>query len=531
MDSPHPAQTDPRRRIALVAAVYLGSFIATLDVSIVNVALPTLQRALATDLAGLQWVIDIYALCLSAFILSAGPVGDRYGRKRAWLAGVVVFTLGSAMCAMAGNLSTLLAGRAVQGVAGALMIPGALSLLAHAFPEPVSRARVIGGWSSFTALSLILGPMLGGLLVDHAGWQSIFLINLPIGAADRGTRALGHPRELAPGACGARSARADAQRAVARRADLWIDRGRRIRLGFRPRRGCAGRRSRRSCAVPDRGGARGAAAAAARAVSRCALLGHQFRFLRARLLVVCEPVLLLALPATGAGLVASDTGWRLVPQFVATGLVASQFGRLVRRFDVHTLMVAGYALIGASMLLLTLFSADTPYVLLALLFVFLGAGTGLAVPSTSMAVMASVPAQRSGMASATMNALRQAGMLIGIALLGTLMSTRATALLATALEQAGLRDAQQAAVAAVSRHDPAALAALDADTAHTFVAGALAGGFHAAMVCACGRVAGGGAACASGARRVAGARLRLRIAMPAAPVPMRRAASDTHRSP
>jgi MFS family permease len=202
MDSPNPAPTDPRRRIALVAAVYLGSFIATLDVSIVNVALPTLQRALATDLAGLQWVIDIYALCLSAFILSAGPVGDRYGRKRAWLAGVVVFTLGSAMCAMAGNLSTLLAGRAVQGVAGALMIPGALSLLAHAFPEPASRARVIGGWSSFTALSLILGPMLGGLLVDHAGWQSIFLINLPIGVLTVGLglwgiRESSHPEHAA----------------------------------------------------------------------------------------------------------------------------------------------------------------------------------------------------------------------------------------------------------------------------------------------------------------------------------------------
>jgi DHA2 family methylenomycin A resistance protein-like MFS transporter len=150
----------------------------------------------------------------------------------------------------------------------------------------------------------------------------------------------------------------------------------------------------------------------------------------------------------------SDTGWRLAPQFVATGLVASQFGRLARRCDVHTLMVAGYALIGGSMLLLTLFSADTPYAWLALLFVFLGAGTGLAVPATSTAVMGSVAAQRSGMASATMNALRQAGMLIGIALLGTLMSTRATSLLADALALAGLGDAQQAAVAAVGRQRP-----------------------------------------------------------------------------
>lgn len=136
------------------------------------------------------------------------------------------------------------------------------------------------------------------------------------------------------------------------------------------------------------------------------------------------------------------------------------------------------------LLLLTLFSADTPYALLALLFVFLGAGTGLAVPATSTAVMALVPAQRSGMASATMNALRQAGMLIGIALLGTLMSTRATSLLADALAQAGLHDARQAAVAAVGRHDLGALASLDASTSHGLVADALAGGFHAAVACA-----------------------------------------------
>ena len=483
MDSVNPAQTDPRRRIALVAAVYLGSFIATLDVSIVNVALPTLQRALATDLAGLQWVIDIYALCLSAFILSAGPVGDRYGRKRAWLAGVVVFTLGSAMCAMAGSLSTLLAGRAVQGVAGALMIPGALSLLAHAFPEPASRARVIGGWSSFTALSLILGPMLGGLLVDSAGWQSIFLINLPIGVLTVGLglwgiRESSHPEHAALDPVGQVL------------SVLWLGA---LTYGL--------------IAAGEYGWGSGRAATAlVAAVIGLAL----FLMVESR---VARPLLPLALfrdarfAATNfasfvlgfssyaslfffslflqqvQGWSPSDAGWRLVPQFLATGLIASQFGRLARRFEVHTLMVAGYALLGSSMLL-TLFSADTPYVLLALLFVFLGAGTGLAVPSTSMAVMASVPAQRSGMASATMNALRQAGMLIGIALLGTLMSTRATALLATALEQAGLRDAQHTAVAAVSRHDLGALASLDSGTAHTLLTGALAGGFHAAMACA-----------------------------------------------
>jgi MFS family permease len=380
MNSRSLAAADPRRRIALVAAVFLGSFIATLDVSIVNVALPTLQRALSTDLAGLQWVIDIYALCLSAFMLSAGPLGDRYGRKRAWLAGVSVFTIGSALCAMATSLPTLLAGRAVQGVAGALLIPGALSLLAPAYPQPASRARVIGGWSSFTALSLILGPMLGGLLMDHAGWQSIFLINISIGLLTVG---LG----------------------------LW---------GIQ------------DSAHPE----------------------------HAALDPLGQVLSVLWLGALTYGLiVAGEHGWGSAQ--ASSALVSAAVGL--------ALFLAVEARVARPLLPLGL---------------FLGAGSGLAVPATGTAVMASVPAQRSGMASATMNALRQAGMLIGIALLGTLMSTRATSLLADALEQAGLGNARQAAVAAVGRHDLGALTSLDVATAHQLLADALAGGFHAAMACA-----------------------------------------------
>lgn len=172
---------NPSRRVALVAAIYLGTFIASLDISIVNLALPTLQYALDTDLAGLQWVVDAYALCLSAFMLSSGPLSDRYGRKLTWLLGVGLFSFGSLLCALATSLALLLFGRAVQGIAGALLIPGALSILTQAFHDPGQRAQVIGGWTSFSALSLILGPLLGGLLVEHAGWQSIFLINLPLG--------------------------------------------------------------------------------------------------------------------------------------------------------------------------------------------------------------------------------------------------------------------------------------------------------------------------------------------------------------
>ncbi|MET3473889.1 MFS transporter [Variovorax atrisoli] len=414
MNSPLRAQAaaDPRRRLALIAAVYLGSFIATLDVSIVNVALPTLQRALSTDLAGLQWVIDIYALCLSAFMLSAGPLGDRYGRKRAWLAGVAVFTLGSAMCAMAGSLPTLLAGRAVQGVAGALMIPGALSLLAHAFPDPAERARVIGGWSSFTALSLILGPLLGGLLVDHAGWQSIFLINIPIGVLTVGLglwgiRETSHPEHAALDPAGQVL------------SVLWLGA---LTYGL--------------IVAGEYGwGSVQAASALVAAAIGLAL----FLMVEAR---VARPLLPLGL-------------------FRDARFSVANFASFVLGFSAY-----------ASLFFFSLFLQ------------LLGAGTGLAVPATSTAVMALVPAQRSGMASATMNALRQAGMLIGIALLGTLMSTRATSLLADALAQAGLPGARQAAVAAVGRHELSALGALDASVARDLLAAALAGGFHAAVACA-----------------------------------------------
>ncbi len=129
------------RRPALVLAAYLGTFLASLDISIVNVALPTLQQALDTDMAGLQWVINAYAIALSALMLSAGPLGDRYGHRRMWLLSVATFTLGSLLCACAGNLQTLVAGRVVQGIAGALLIPSAMPILSHAFPAPI-RASV-----------------------------------------------------------------------------------------------------------------------------------------------------------------------------------------------------------------------------------------------------------------------------------------------------------------------------------------------------------------------------------------------------
>ncbi len=467
----------PARRRALVLAVNLGSFITILDISIVNVALPTMQAALRIDMAGLQWVVDAYALFLSAFMLSAGPLGDRYGRKRSWLAGVLLFTAGSALCGMAQNLTALLIGRAVQGVAGALLIPGALSLLTQAFPDPRERAQAIGVWASCNAVSLIVGPMLGGVLVAHFDWQSIFLINLPVGAL---AVALG-AWSIAESAHPEHAAFDPAGQAL---SVLWLGA---LTYGLI----AAGEHG---WAAPQAAGALALAAA-----GLLAFLWVEHR--------VARPILPLGLfrdPAFAITNVASfvlgfsaysslfffslylqhvqglsplAAGWQLAPQFAAAGLVSIVFGRLNQRFGLPRLMVAGYVFIGAAMLGMTLLQAGTPYAVTGSLLVLLGLGTGLAVPSTSMAVMASVPRERSGMASATMNALRQTGMTIGIALLGALMSARAIDALAAALARRGVPGAEIAAHAAVTRHvtpaQPADAAALFGD--------ALTGGFHAAM--------------------------------------------------
>ncbi|MGC5700874.1 MFS transporter [Pseudomonas sp. NFXW11] len=440
------------RRPALVAAAYLGTFLASLDISIVNLALPTLQQALATGLGGLQWVVNAYAICLSAFMLSAGPLADRFGHKRCWLIGVLLFCLGSALCALAQELSLLLVGRAVQGLAGALLIPGAMPILSHAFPDARQRAHVIGGWSAFSALALILGPLLGGLLLEHLGWQSIFLINLPIGLL-----------ALALGGWGI-SERKHPQQAA-------LD-----PLGQILSVLCLGALSYGLIVAGEQGFA-SPAALASWLLAALALLG--LIWVEGR---VQRPLVPLALfrqrPFATANLAsfilgfscysslfffsiflqqiqgwsAADSGLRMLAQFVVTGCVSILFGRLHQHLPLPWLMVGGYGLVGLAMSAMTVFDSHTPYWLVGGLFGLLGLGMGLAVPATGLMVMACAPVERAGIASASMNALRQTGMSLGIALLGSLMSARALQVLSDSARAAGIDNAAELARQAVIEH-------------------------------------------------------------------------------
>lgn len=165
----------------VLAATILGSSITFIDGTVVNVALPVLQRELGTDIVGAQWIVEAYSLMLSALILIGGSLGDWLGRKRVFSAGLLLFALASAGCGLAQTTTQLIGARTVQGVGAAMLVPGSLALISASFAK-ADRGRAIGTWSGFTAIAAGVGPVLGGWLVEHVSWRWIFFINLPLAA-------------------------------------------------------------------------------------------------------------------------------------------------------------------------------------------------------------------------------------------------------------------------------------------------------------------------------------------------------------
>jgi EmrB/QacA subfamily drug resistance transporter len=166
----------------ILAATILASSMAFIDGTVVNVALPALQTNLNATAADVQWVIESYALLLSALLLVGGSLGDHYGRRRVFLLGVVIFAVASGLCGFAGTIHQLIAARAVQGFGAALLVPGSLAIISNSFSEQ-ERGRAIGVWSGFSAITTGIGPVLGGWLIEHVSWRAVFFINLPLALA------------------------------------------------------------------------------------------------------------------------------------------------------------------------------------------------------------------------------------------------------------------------------------------------------------------------------------------------------------
>lgn len=414
------------RRLFLILAVCLGTFMATLDISIVNVALPAIGRELNVSMSMLQWVIDAYALCLSALLLSVGPISDRYGRKKVWLIGIVIFTLGSAICALSTSPEILITGRAIQGIAAAALIPGALSIISQAFTNDIERIRIIGIWSAVSALSLIIGPILGGFLVDSFNWTTIFWINIPIGLLTLLLGWLGIQESADPDKA--------ALDPIGQSLSIVALGGLTFALIEAGEQGWGNYITLSGLIISVIASI--GFIYVERRIERPLLPIFLFKqnpfFFQYNMasfalgFATYSNVFFIALfLQKGQGWGAFDAGIRMAPEFIAMAIFSFSFSKLSRYMSVRNLMILGFIFIAFASLLFTRVNSETAYPPIAVILFILGAGMGMSTPAIGALVMASVEKAYSGIASAVMNALRQTGMMLGIALLGTLMTQHA----------------------------------------------------------------------------------------------------------
>jgi len=410
-----------RRRYLVLAICCTSIIVVVMDISIVNVALPTIHRALHASESGLQWTVDAYTLVLASFLVLGGSTADRVGRRRVFQTGLAAFGLGSLLCGLAPSIGWLIAARAVQAIGGTMLNPVALAITASTFPDPAERARAIGVFGSMSGLALALGPILGGVLVDGLGWRAIFWVNVPIVAAAIVCAALFVPESRA-----ARARRFDPVGQVLMVALLGgvvaaiIESG---RLGW---------------TSPVILGLLAVAALAAvgllRYEPRRADPLLELRLFRSVPFSAAIAMAVLALCGFGAflfvttqylqevrGLSALAAGLCLLPVGVATLVLSPRTGRLVgARGPRLPLVIAGAALALGGVASLWLGPA-TP--LLAVLggYLLFGIFLGTVNPPITNTAVSGMPRSMAGVATALASAGRQTGTTLGVAISGTIV--------------------------------------------------------------------------------------------------------------
>lgn len=419
----------PNQRLTLVASI-LASSLAFVDGSVVNVALPAIGADFRADAAGLQWIVNAYLLPLSALLLLGGAAGDKFGRRRLFLAGIALFAIASALCAAASSLEMLLAGRAIQGIASAMLMPNSLALLGVAFTG-AARGRAIGTWAAAGAIAGAIGPLLGGWLVEAAGWRAIFIINLPLcaGALWLGWRYVGESRE-------AGTAPLDwlgvVTATLALGALTW---GLTILSGEADGQAGAGWAATLAglsglilfILIERRRGERAIMPLALFATTSFAGLSLLTFLLYAALggLFVLLPYVLITLQ----GYSPVEAGAALLPLPLVLGLASRAMGGVAARIGPRLPLTIGPLVVAAGFALATRMEAGGDYlttVLPALLVI--AAGMAGAVAPLTTAVMASVDGDHVGTANGFNSALARTGGLIATALLGSVLAARGAAL-------------------------------------------------------------------------------------------------------
>ncbi|MFD8782802.1 MFS transporter [Kitasatospora sp. NPDC059599] len=417
-----PEAARPRPWLVL-AICCMSLLIVSLDITILNVALPAVRRDLHTSVSGLQWTVDAYTLVLASFLMLSGSTADRIGRRRVFRIGLIVFTGASLLCSLAPGLGWLIAARMLQAVGGSMLNPVAMSIITNTFTDSRRRARAIGVWSGVVGISMAAGPIIGGALVESAGWRAVFWINVPIGLA-----ALFLTGRYIP----------ESRAARARRADPL---GQLLVIVLLAALTYAIIES------PDHGWTSplvlGCTAAALAAL--LALLWHEarrtdplidLRFFRSAPFAGATVIAIGAFAALGGflfltslylqdvrGLDPLHAGLFMLPMAVMSLLTAPLSGRMVASRGPRTpLILAGTALSASAVLQALGYSTHLPTWLLVLAFLLFGTGFGLVnAPITNTAV-SGMPRSQAGVAAAVASTSRQVGQSLGVAVIGALVA-------------------------------------------------------------------------------------------------------------
>jgi MFS transporter, DHA2 family, methylenomycin A resistance protein len=406
-------------RWVVLVVMCVGYFLVLLDVTIVNVALPSIGSDLGASVSGLQWVVDGYAIALASLMLAGGSVGDLHGHKRVVLGGLALFGLASVACGLAPSTGALVAARVVQGAGAALLLPGTLAVIANAFPQKGEQARAIGIWAGIGSVALPAGPLLGGALVQSVGWRAVFVVNAPMvlaafAVALRVVRESTDPqgRHLdAPGVILGGLALAATTFAFIQAGHGGVDTpvvaaavvALALLAAF-----LAVERSRAEPMLPlGLFGRRDFSAAnAVAAAMNLGTLGLLF-------------VLMLYLQRV-QGRSALEAGVAVIPLFAPLSLLAPFAGRLTARLGSRLPMVGGLLIAALGIALLARVQAHSGFAALLPGLLLWGIGLGLLTPAVVAAAVGAVPGDRAGLASAVNNTSRQAGGAIGIAAFGAL---------------------------------------------------------------------------------------------------------------
>jgi EmrB/QacA subfamily drug resistance transporter len=430
-------------------AVCTGVFMLLLDITIVNVALPYIQQAFHASLADLQWVIDAYALTLAAFLLTAGSVADLVGRRLVFSVGIVVFTMGSALCGVAADPTFLALSRAFQGIGGAIMFATSLALLADAFP-PRERGVAFGVFGAITGVAVAVGPVLGGALTSWLSWRWIFFVNLPIGVFALAVTVKEVAESKAP---------------VAHRPD-W--------LGFVTF--TLGLTALVFGLIRSHPDGWGSSTVVGSLIASVVLLAI-FLVVETRTRAPMLDLGLLRVPTFNGGLIAAwaisaslfslltylvlylqnvlgssaiDTGVRLLPMTGAIFLTAGLAGRLTGHVPIRFLIAPGFLLIGAGLVLMRGITPSDDWTHLLPGMIVAGIGAGLVnVPLASTAVGVVEPA-RAGMASGINSTFRQIGIATGVAALGSLLASEVSSSVISKLSGGPLAGGSHALASAIS---------------------------------------------------------------------------------